>query len=67
MSPEQQKGTGVFSARTDVPPPPGFKPLASYDAALDYAAFVSNEPLVNELRKRFEAYTGPVVNKGGVQ
>jgi ABC-type Fe3+ transport system substrate-binding protein len=67
MSPEQQKGTGVFSARTDVPPPPGFKPLASYNAALAYRAFVSDEPLMADLRKRFEAFTGPVVNKGGVQ
>ena len=67
MQPEQQSRTGVFSARTDVSPPTGFKPLSSYNAALEYNQFVSNEPLMTELRKRFEGYTGPVVNKGGVQ
>lgn len=67
MQPEQQGRTGVFSARTDVAPPAGFKPLSSYNAALEYNQFVSNEPLITELRKRFESYTGPVVNKGGVQ
>ncbi|HEV2572645.1 MAG TPA: extracellular solute-binding protein [Beijerinckiaceae bacterium] len=67
MQPEQQRRSGVFSARTDVPPPAGFKPLTSANAALDYNQFVSNEPLITDLRKRFEAYTGPVVNKGGVQ
>jgi ABC-type Fe3+ transport system substrate-binding protein len=67
MSVGQQTVTGVFSSRMDVSPPVGFRPLASYNAALDYGAFVSNEPLMNDLRKRFEAYTGPVVNKGGVQ
>lgn len=68
MSAEQQAGgIGVFSPRTDVAPPDGFKPLSSYRAALEYRDFVSNEPLMNELRKTFEAYTGPVVNTGGVQ
>lgn len=67
LQPEQQRRSGVFSARTDVPPPAGFKPLSAANAALDYNAFVSNEPLITDLRKRFEAYTGPVVNKGGVQ
>ncbi|MDH7794576.1 MULTISPECIES: extracellular solute-binding protein [unclassified Beijerinckia] len=67
LQPEQQRRSGVFSARTDVPPPAGFKPLSAANAALDYNAFVSNEPLIIDLRKRFEAYTGPVVNKGGVQ
>jgi ABC-type Fe3+ transport system substrate-binding protein len=67
MDPEQQKRTGVFSSRADVPPPEGFKPLSSYKAANDYQAFVSNAALIEDLRKRFEAYTGPVVNKGGVR
>ena len=67
MEPEQQVATGAFSARTDVPPPPPFKPLQTYKDGLDYNAFVSNEPLVKELRARFEKITGPVVNTGGVQ
>jgi hypothetical protein len=32
-----------------------------------YAAFISNEALVGDLRKRFEALTGPVRKTGGVR
>jgi ABC-type Fe3+ transport system substrate-binding protein len=67
MAKEQQSRIGVFSARTDVPPPHGLKPLLSYNIANGYRDFVSNAPQLAELRKRFEGYTGPVVNKGGVR
>ena len=67
MEPEQQVATGAFSARTDVAPPPPFKPLQAYKDGLAYNSFVSNEPLVKELRAKFETFTGPVVNTGGVQ
>jgi ABC-type Fe3+ transport system substrate-binding protein len=67
MAKEQQSRLGVFSPRTDVPPPPGLKPLSSYMVANGYREFVTDEKQVTELRKRFEGYTGPVVNKGGVQ
>jgi ABC-type Fe3+ transport system substrate-binding protein len=67
MAKEQQSRIGVFSARTDVPPPPGLKPLSSYNVANGYREFVSNGAQLAELRKRFESYTGPVVNKGGVR
>jgi hypothetical protein len=33
----------------------------------DYQAFLANEAQVTQLRKRFEGYTGPVVNAGGVR
>jgi hypothetical protein len=33
----------------------------------DYREFLTNETQVVELRKRFERYTGPVVNVGGVR
>jgi hypothetical protein len=33
----------------------------------DYLAFLVNEAQVIQLRKRFEGYTGPVVNAGGVR
>jgi len=33
----------------------------------DYRDFLSNEAQIVELRKRFEHYTGPVVNVGGVR
>ena len=67
MAKEQQSRLGVFSPRTDVPPPPGLKPLSSYKIANGYREFVTDEKQIAELRKRFEGYTGPVVNKGGVQ
>ena len=67
MAKQQQSRLGVFSPRTDVPPPPRLKPLPSYKIANGYREFVTDETRLTELRKRFERYTGPVVNKGGVQ
>jgi hypothetical protein len=67
MAKEQQSHTGVFSARADVPPPAGFKPLFSYKLADRYVDFVTNTVQMATLRKRYEEYTGPVVNKGGVR
>ena len=63
----QQTNLGSFSVRKDVPPPDGFQPLTSYRLANNYREFMLNEKLVAELRKRFEGYTGPAVNKGGVR
>jgi len=67
MAKEQQSRIGVFSARTDVPPPHGLKTLSSYNVANGYRDFVSNASQLADLRKRFEGYTGPIVNKGGVR
>jgi len=67
MAKEQQSRIGVFSARADVPPPAGLKALSSYNTANRYREFVSDEKTLAELRKRFESYTGPVVNAGGVR
>jgi ABC-type Fe3+ transport system substrate-binding protein len=67
LAKEQQSRIGVFSARMDVPPPAGLKPLSSYNTADDYREFVSDEKTLTDLRKRFESYTGPVVNAGGVR
>jgi ABC-type Fe3+ transport system substrate-binding protein len=67
MTKEQQSRIGVFSARVDVPPPQGLKPLSAYNTANQYREFVSNEKTLTELRKRFESLTGPVVNTGGVR
>ena len=58
---------GSFSSRVDVPPPEGFQPLASYKIANNYREFMTNDKLVADLRKRFEGYTGPPANKGGVK
>lgn len=67
MAKEQQSRIGVFSARQDVPPPPGLKPLSAYNTANRYREFVSDEKTLTELRRRFEVYTGPVINAGGVR
>jgi ABC-type Fe3+ transport system substrate-binding protein len=67
MAKEQQSRLGTFSARSDVDPPAGFKPLSAYNIAAGYRQFVSDEERLAELRRKMEAYTGPVVNKGGVR
>ena len=67
LEPEQQATTGTWSARRDVPPPAGYKPIFSYKVVNDYRDFLTNETQLTELRKRFEHYTGPVVNVGGVR
>ena len=67
LAKEQQSRLDTFSPRTDVPPPPGMKPLFSHTLANGYRELMTDEGKVVELRKRFEAYTGPVVNRGGVR
>jgi ABC-type Fe3+ transport system substrate-binding protein len=67
LAKEQQAGAGGFSPRLDVAPPPGFKPLTSYKIANNYREFITNEPLVAELRKRMESIIGSIVNHGGVR
>ena len=67
LAKEQQSRLGTFSARLDVPPPQGFKPLTSYKIANAFREFITDDKVVADLRKRFEAYTGPAVNKGGVR
>jgi len=64
---EQQGKLDTWSPRGDVPPPAGLPPLFSLKLANDYPAFISNTELVADLRKRFEALTGPVQKKGGVK
>jgi len=67
LEPEQQSQLGTFSPRLDVPPPPGFEPLTSYNIANSFREFITDEELIANLRERFEAYTGPAVNEGGVR
>jgi ABC-type Fe3+ transport system substrate-binding protein len=67
LEPAQQATTGTWSPRRDVPPPAGYKPILSYQVVNDYRDFLTNEAQLVELRKRFEGYTGPVVNAGGVR
>jgi ABC-type Fe3+ transport system substrate-binding protein len=67
LSKEQQSRIGVYSSRSDVPPPEGLMPLSGYRLADGYLKFVTNEKRLVALRQRFEKYTGPVANAGGVK
>jgi ABC-type Fe3+ transport system substrate-binding protein len=67
LEPEQQKRIGTWSARADVEPPYGWKPILSYEVVNDYREFLTNDKQLAELRRRFEQYTGPVKNAGGVR
>ena len=67
LEPEQQARAGTWSSRKDVPPPAGYKPIFDYKVVNDYRSFLTDEPQLLALRKRFEGITGPVVNVGGVR
>jgi ABC-type Fe3+ transport system substrate-binding protein len=67
LSPGEQSKTGNWSPRSDVAAPYGWKPILSYKVVNNYRAFLTNAKQLEELRKRFEAYTGPVKNVGGVR
>lgn len=67
LTPAEQAKAGSWSPRSDVPAPYGWKPILSYKVVNTYRAFLTNTKQVEELRKRFEAYTGPVKNVGGVR
>jgi ABC-type Fe3+ transport system substrate-binding protein len=67
LSPEEQSKTGNWSPRSDVPAPYGWKPILSYNVVNSYRAFLTNTKQLEDLRKHFEAYTGPVKNVGGVR
>ncbi len=67
LEPAQQIATETWSGRGDVPPPTGYKPIFSYKVVTDYKAFLVDQPKIADLRKRFEKYSGPVVNAGGVR
>jgi ABC-type Fe3+ transport system substrate-binding protein len=67
LGPEQQAKLPTWSPRSDVPPLAGFKPILSYNVANDYRDFLTNQTQVVALRKRFEGYSGPIVNSGGVR
>src|SRR5579863_2618987 len=67
LTPERQSHTGTWPARSDVPPPYGWKPILSYKVVNNYREFLTNTKQLEDLRKRFEAYSGPVKNMGGVR
>ncbi len=64
LSKEQQSRVAtLYSPRRDVAPPQGLPPLASPRFANAYRDFVGDGKRLPALRKRFEAFTGPVANK----
>jgi ABC-type Fe3+ transport system substrate-binding protein len=67
LSKAWQSQTGVYSSRADVPPPTGLPPLSVFRLEERYTDFLSNEDQLADLRRRFENYTGPVTNTGGVR
>ena len=67
LEPAQQAATGTWSPRNDVPPPAGYQADPVVSGRQRLPEFLINESQVVELRKRFEGYTGPVVNAGGVR
>jgi ABC-type Fe3+ transport system substrate-binding protein len=67
MAKEQQSRIGTWSARKDVPPPFGLKPIMEYKVANDLAEIVTNENTLSELRRRYLSYTGEIKNRGGTR
>jgi ABC-type Fe3+ transport system substrate-binding protein len=67
MGRDVQARIGTWSARTDVPPPFGLKPIFDYAVANDLAGIVTDPARLAELRKRFAGYTGDVLNRGGIR
>ena len=57
----------LMDIRSDVPPPAGYKPIFAYKVINDYKACLIDQTRIADLRERFEKYTGPVVNAGGVR
>jgi ABC-type Fe3+ transport system substrate-binding protein len=55
-----QSQQGVWSTRRDVAPVGGLQPISSYRTANRFGEFIQDEKRVAELRRRFEAYIGPV-------
>jgi ABC-type Fe3+ transport system substrate-binding protein len=64
LQPEQQSRQGIWSSRSDVPPPPGLKPLSEYKLANGFRSFITDEARVKALRDRYLNFTGPVSNAG---
>ncbi|HZS01805.1 MAG TPA: ABC transporter substrate-binding protein [Chloroflexota bacterium] len=51
---------GTWPVRQDVAPPTGFRPISEYNVANDFRAFVTDEARIEELRRRYEEYIGPI-------
>jgi ABC-type Fe3+ transport system substrate-binding protein len=58
LAKEQQRRSGTFSPRADVPAPPGLQPLSAYQIDRGYRALVTDEARAAALRQRFAGYIG---------
>jgi ABC-type Fe3+ transport system substrate-binding protein len=56
LAPEQQRRNGAFSARSDVPPPHGFRPLSAYNLNRSFRALHSDPEALAALKRRFAGY-----------
>jgi ABC-type Fe3+ transport system substrate-binding protein len=64
LSKEQQgRNPAAYSSRADMPPPAGMPALTDPRFANGYRDFLGDGSRLPALRKRFEAFVGPVVNK----
>ncbi len=64
LSKEQQSRNPLaYSSRADMPPPAGMPALTDSRFANGYRDFLGDGSGLPALRKRFEAFVGPVVNK----
>jgi ABC-type Fe3+ transport system substrate-binding protein len=59
LEPEQQRRTGTFSPRSDVPPPKGWQPLTSYKLDTGYGKMLSDEARLIEMKKKMAGYVHP--------
>jgi len=60
LSRDYQSRQGAWSTRGDVAPTGGLRPITEYKTANQFRDFIMDESLVSDLRKRFEAYIGPI-------
>ena len=56
LAPDQQRRNGAFSARSDVPPPQGFRPLSAYNLDRSFRALHSDPVKLAALKRRFAGY-----------
>lgn len=63
MLSKEHHNPALYSPRRDMPPPAGMPALMDARFANRYSDFLGDGTRLPALRKRFEAYIGPVVNK----
>jgi ABC-type Fe3+ transport system substrate-binding protein len=64
LSKEQQgRNPAAYSSRADMPPPAGMPALTDSRFANGYRDFLGDGARLPAMRKQFEAFVGPVVNK----